>query len=100
MFNHIEYDTNSLRDEYCRDLAAGKPIALPHNYFPKTIRPAAGEPLAQPRAPAVRQLDQRDLPDHALRRGKDRDDAGVGWQGRGVGQRGCACPIATIRTMR
>jgi homoserine O-succinyltransferase len=35
MFNHIEYDSNSLSDEYFRDLAAGKPIAAPHNYFPK-----------------------------------------------------------------
>lgn len=35
MFNHIEYDTHSLADEYFRDVAAGKPIALPANYFPK-----------------------------------------------------------------
>ena len=35
MFNHIEYDSNSLSDEYFRDVAAGKPIAIPHNYFPK-----------------------------------------------------------------
>ncbi len=35
MFNHIEYDSNSLRDEYRRDLAANKPIALPRNYFPR-----------------------------------------------------------------
>ena len=35
MFNHIEYDTNSLGDEYFRDIAAGKPIALPANYFPR-----------------------------------------------------------------
>lgn len=35
MFNHIEYDTNSLGDEYFRDAAAGKPIDLPANYFPK-----------------------------------------------------------------
>ncbi len=34
MFNHIEYDTNSLADEYFRDLAADKPVALPHDYFP------------------------------------------------------------------
>ena len=34
MFNHIEYDTNSLGDEYWRDTAAGKPIDLPANYFP------------------------------------------------------------------
>jgi len=35
MFNHIEYDTNSLGDEYFRDVAAGKPINLPHEYFPQ-----------------------------------------------------------------
>ncbi len=35
MFNHIEYDTTSLSDEYWRDRSAGKPIELPANYFPK-----------------------------------------------------------------
>lgn len=35
MFNHIEYDSNSLSDEYFRDLAAKKPIALPLDYFPR-----------------------------------------------------------------
>jgi homoserine O-succinyltransferase len=35
MFNHIEYDTTSLSDEYWRDRNAGKPIELPVNYFPK-----------------------------------------------------------------
>ena len=34
MFNHIEYDSLSLREEYFRDLEAGRPIALPPNYFP------------------------------------------------------------------
>jgi len=34
MFNHIEYDSNSLGDEYFRDIAAQQPIALPRNYFP------------------------------------------------------------------
>jgi homoserine O-succinyltransferase len=34
MFNHIEYDTGSLGDEYWRDRNAGKPIELPRNYFP------------------------------------------------------------------
>lgn len=34
MFNHIEYDTYSLSDEYWRDTDAGKPIELPANYFP------------------------------------------------------------------
>jgi homoserine O-succinyltransferase len=34
MFNHIEYDSNSLGDEYARDVAAGKAIEVPQNYFP------------------------------------------------------------------
>jgi homoserine O-succinyltransferase len=34
MFNHIEYDTGTLADEYRRDVDAGKPIRLPCNYFP------------------------------------------------------------------
>ena len=35
MFNHIEYDTQSLGEEYFRDAGAGKPIEVPANYFPK-----------------------------------------------------------------
>lgn len=31
--NHIEYDSTSLKEEYDRDVAAGVPIALPHNYY-------------------------------------------------------------------
>lgn len=42
MFNHIEYDTNSLGDEYRRDVEAGKAINLPANYFP------SGNPSAPP----------------------------------------------------
>lgn len=34
MFNHIEYDTESLGDEFRRDVAAHKPVNLPANYFP------------------------------------------------------------------
>jgi homoserine O-succinyltransferase/O-acetyltransferase len=34
MFNHIEYDSASLKEEFERDRAAGKPIHVPHNYFP------------------------------------------------------------------
>jgi homoserine O-succinyltransferase/O-acetyltransferase len=34
MFNHIEYDTNSLGDEYARDVEAGKAINMPAHYFP------------------------------------------------------------------
>jgi len=42
MFNHVEYDSFSLKEEYDRDVAAGKPIAIPHNYFPNDD--PAGEP--------------------------------------------------------
>jgi len=34
MFNHIEYDSSSLGDEYFRDRAANLPVAVPKNYFP------------------------------------------------------------------
>jgi len=34
IFNHVEYDTTTLGDEYDRDVAAGKPIELPHGYYP------------------------------------------------------------------
>lgn len=34
MFNHIEYDTGSLAEEYERDVAAKKPIAVPAHYYP------------------------------------------------------------------
>ena len=34
IFNHVEYDSTSLADEYFRDVDAGAPIKLPKNYFP------------------------------------------------------------------
>ncbi|MCA0433063.1 MAG: homoserine O-succinyltransferase [Proteobacteria bacterium] len=34
MFNHIEYDTTTLADEYNRDVAARRAINMPANYFP------------------------------------------------------------------
>ncbi len=34
MFNHIEYDTTSLAEEYERDVEAGRTIAVPANYYP------------------------------------------------------------------
>lgn len=34
MFNHVEYDSTSLGEEYARDVAKGSPIAVPNNYFP------------------------------------------------------------------
>lgn len=34
IFNHFEYDTGSLKTEYDRDVASGKPINVPVNYYP------------------------------------------------------------------
>lgn len=34
VFNHFEYDSTTLKDEYDRDVAAGKPIEVPANYYP------------------------------------------------------------------
>lgn len=34
IFNHIEYDSTSLAEEYERDAAAGMNPPIPHNYFP------------------------------------------------------------------
>ena len=34
IFNHIEYDSTSLAEEYWRDRNAGNQIEIPHNYFP------------------------------------------------------------------
>ncbi|WP_448204499.1 homoserine O-succinyltransferase [Azospirillum sp. sgz302134] len=34
MFNHIEYDSDTLRNEYVRDVAKGEAMAVPHGYFP------------------------------------------------------------------
>ena len=34
VFNHFEYDSTTLKDEYDRDTAAGKPINVPANYYP------------------------------------------------------------------
>lgn len=35
IFNHIEYDSTSLSDEYNRDLSNNVEIAMPKNYFPE-----------------------------------------------------------------
>ena len=42
IFNHIEYDSTSLHEEYDRDTSAGKPIEVPPNYSP------AGDPTLPP----------------------------------------------------
>ncbi|MEM6547633.1 MAG: homoserine O-succinyltransferase [Pseudomonadota bacterium] len=34
MFNHLEYDSTTLKEEYDRDVGAGKPIKVPAHYFP------------------------------------------------------------------
>ena len=34
IFNHFEYDSGTLREEYERDVQSGKDIAVPRNYFP------------------------------------------------------------------
>ncbi len=34
MFNHFEYDSNTLKEEYDRDVDAGKSINVPVNYYP------------------------------------------------------------------
>lgn len=34
IFNHFEYDSETLKQEYDRDVAAGKPINVPMNYYP------------------------------------------------------------------
>lgn len=34
VFNHFEYDSTTLKDEYDRDVAAGKPINVPAHYYP------------------------------------------------------------------
>ena len=34
MFNHLEYDTYTLHDEYCRDRATRQDVSVPINYYP------------------------------------------------------------------
>ena len=34
IFNHLEYDSTTLKDEYDRDALAGKAIEVPRNYYP------------------------------------------------------------------
>ncbi|MCZ4351369.1 homoserine O-succinyltransferase [Roseovarius aestuarii] len=34
IFNHFEYDSDTLKQEYDRDVAAGTPINVPGNYYP------------------------------------------------------------------
>ncbi|WP_424967466.1 homoserine O-acetyltransferase MetA [Dinoroseobacter sp. S375] len=34
IFNHFEYDTGTLKEEYDRDIESGTPINVPSNYYP------------------------------------------------------------------
>ena len=38
IFNHFEYDSTTLANEYDRDIRNGVPVALPQNYFPDDDR--------------------------------------------------------------
>jgi homoserine O-succinyltransferase len=50
MFNHLEYDTDTLKLEYLRDLQQAPDVGLPHNYFvdddSNTTGPNVWRPLA------------------------------------------------------
>ena len=35
IFNHFEYDSGTLKEEYDRDVASGTPINVPQNYYPQ-----------------------------------------------------------------
>lgn len=35
IFNHLEYDSTTLKNEYDRDVKSGKPINVPCNYYPE-----------------------------------------------------------------
>ncbi|SFE07128.1 homoserine O-succinyltransferase [Roseivivax sediminis] len=34
IFNHLEYDSGTLKEEYDRDVAAGRAVRVPSNYYP------------------------------------------------------------------
>lgn len=50
IMGHSEYDANTLKEEYLRDLASGKPVSIPKNYFP--FDDPAQEPMVSWRAHA------------------------------------------------
>ena len=75
--NHLEYDNRSLADEYDRDVNAGLGTAPAGQPVPqRRYLRHAGKPLAQPCPPAVPELDQRNLPDDALRHGRASEPSG------------------------
>ena len=77
MFNHIEYDSDTLRDEHFRDRERGVDTAMPHDYFPDN------DPTQTPKNhwrshahSAVCKLDQPDLPNDAVRHEIDQEQGG------------------------
>jgi homoserine O-succinyltransferase len=48
MFNHLEYDAGTLRDEFLRDRSAGKPARIPVNYLPGDDPARAPENMWRP----------------------------------------------------
>ena len=52
IFNHIEYDSTSLSEEYHRDMTKGAPVELPHNYFPAD-NPAMDESISDHHSPFI-----------------------------------------------
>jgi hypothetical protein len=67
MFNHLEYDAETLLGEYRRDRDAGLGTTLPFNYFPDNDPELATDDLAGAPQLVVRELDQHDLSGDALR---------------------------------
>ena len=104
MFNHLEYDTYTLHDEFCRDRASRADVSAAVQLLSRRRSgEGAAQLLARLRAPAVRQLDQRDLPDHALRDGADRSlGAGAGGlrAARGTSSRRALAPSGRARPGR
>jgi hypothetical protein len=75
MFNHIEYDTNTLADEFLRDRQAGKPVRIPATTSPKMIHSALPE---MPGGPMV-SFSLRIGSVHRSERLQVRREALIGW---------------------
>lgn len=77
VFNHFEYDSGTLKEEYDRDIAAGKTINVPKNYYPDddpTRKPANNWRIHAHLLFGnwINEI----LPGHALRHGADRPLSG------------------------
>ena len=73
MFNHLEYEFDHAQGGVRSRPEHGHARSTPGQLLSgRRCHQDAGEPLAQSRPAALWQLDQRDLPDHSLRRGADR----------------------------